>query len=146
MEWEQKFLDICEEGIGGGASVYYFAARSVGDIGGSAIDGDLQFLAGGYFLVIIYLIMALGKFNRRDQKVVFGFFLQTFRAKVNKRYILILIYGILTQAILTLAHLKDVFDGFKIWNNVLDSINAQIFSQANTKENRNIAYLSRYDR
>ncbi|XP_063713445.1 NPC intracellular cholesterol transporter 1-like [Symsagittifera roscoffensis] len=69
LEWEQKFLDICEEGIGGGASVYYFAARSVGDIGGSAIDGDLQFLAGGYFLVIIYLIMALGKFNRRDQKI-----------------------------------------------------------------------------
>ncbi|XP_075238943.1 patched domain-containing protein 3-like [Convolutriloba macropyga] len=68
-EWEQKFLDVCEEGVGGGATVYYFAVRSFGDIGGGAIDDDLQFLAGGYILVIIYLIVALGKFNCRDQKI-----------------------------------------------------------------------------
>ena len=68
LDWEQKFLDACAEGLDG-VSVYYFAFRSYGDIGGGAIDDDLQFLAGGYILVIIYLMVALGKFNCRDQKV-----------------------------------------------------------------------------
>ena len=68
LEFEQKFLDVCDEGVES-LQIYYFAVRSFADIGGGAISDDLQFLAIGYILVIIYLTLALGKFNCRDHKV-----------------------------------------------------------------------------
>ena len=43
LDWEDAFLKLAENGIEG-LTVYYFAARSFGDIGGGAIGGDLSFL------------------------------------------------------------------------------------------------------
>ena len=72
LEWEEKFLEEAGKGIEG-LSVYYFSARSFGDIGGGAITGDLSFLFVGYALVIVYLALALGKFSFIDQKIGMAF-------------------------------------------------------------------------
>ena len=69
LEWEEKFLDLCSAGVGEAASLYYFAARSISDIGGGTINSDLKFLAVGYFLVVLYLTTTLGKMNCLHQKV-----------------------------------------------------------------------------
>ena len=68
LEWEKKFLDVCEEGVPG-LTIYYFTLRSYDDVGGGAIQNDVRFITMGYVLVITYLTLALGKFNCRDYKV-----------------------------------------------------------------------------
>ncbi|XP_063724453.1 NPC intracellular cholesterol transporter 1-like [Symsagittifera roscoffensis] len=67
LEWEQRFLDTCSEGIEG-YSVYYLAVRSFSDIGGGTIKGDLRFLGVGYILVILYLTINLGNLNFLESK------------------------------------------------------------------------------
>ena len=68
LEWEKKFLDVCEEGIPG-LDIYYFTIRSYEDLVGGAIQDGLQFLIIGYILMITYFTVALGRINCRDSKV-----------------------------------------------------------------------------
>lgn len=66
--WEKKFLDISlaeHEGI----VVHPQATRSFSDEFGGAIQGDLGLLSTGYLLIIVYLSLNLGKFDRVSSRV-----------------------------------------------------------------------------
>jgi len=71
LDWEEKFLDVCEAGVSG-LEIYRFAQRSPQDIGSGAVADDIPFLFGGYFLVIAFLFFTLGKFNCQEQKIYLG--------------------------------------------------------------------------
>lgn len=72
--WEKSYLDVAEKGSEiSGTKLYYFSTRSFGDVGGAAISGDVTFLAAGYMIVIVFVCIVLGKFNRVEQRVSFSF-------------------------------------------------------------------------
>ncbi|XP_050397303.2 patched domain-containing protein 3 isoform X1 [Patella vulgata] len=68
MAWEAKFIELSqsEKGL---SSVYFFATRSFGDEGGGAITGDVSLLSAGYFVLIIYVAVVLGRFNQVEQGI-----------------------------------------------------------------------------
>lgn len=68
--WEKSYLDIGDKGSSvPKTNLYYFSTRSFGDVGGDAISGDVRFLAAGYMIVIVFVCIVLGKFNRVEQRV-----------------------------------------------------------------------------
>ncbi|CAD5111994.1 DgyrCDS1247 [Dimorphilus gyrociliatus] len=67
--WEKSYLDIAEKGSQlPKTNLYYFSTRSFGDVGGGAISGDVSLLAAGYMIVIVFVCIVLGKFNRVEQR------------------------------------------------------------------------------
>lgn len=67
--WEQLLLDIGKTGQGNLTETFVFAVRSFSDEAGGAIQSDVVSLSIGYFLVIFFVMLVLGKFNLMEQKV-----------------------------------------------------------------------------
>ncbi|XP_005098950.1 protein patched homolog 1 isoform X2 [Aplysia californica] len=67
--WEAKFLELGQAGHADLASTYVFARRSFSDESGDAIQGDVMLLSIGYFIVIIFVFLVLGKFNQLEQRI-----------------------------------------------------------------------------
>ncbi|XP_056018910.1 NPC intracellular cholesterol transporter 1-like isoform X2 [Ostrea edulis] len=67
--WEQLALDTAKNGFQGFDITYYFATRSRSDEAGDAIRKDVSLLSAGYFLVIVYLFIVLGRLNCVEQRI-----------------------------------------------------------------------------
>ncbi|ESO85119.1 hypothetical protein LOTGIDRAFT_130973, partial [Lottia gigantea] len=70
-EWESKFLALAEKETA--LTINYFATRSFGDEAGGAISGDVAFLSAGYFVLIVYVAIVLGRFNQVEQGIYLAF-------------------------------------------------------------------------
>ncbi|KAK7100605.1 patched domain-containing protein 3-like [Littorina saxatilis] len=71
--WEEVFLAVGKAGHSGLTNTYTFAVRSFSDEAGGAIQGDVVSLSIGYFIVIFFVMLVLGKFNNMEQKVWLSF-------------------------------------------------------------------------
>jgi len=68
--WEEEFAKVVKNFDSGNAIVklYYYTLTSFRAASGNAITGDIGFLSIGYFLIIGYLAIMLGKFTRLEHK------------------------------------------------------------------------------
>lgn len=72
IEWEGLFLEIMEEFSRSNES-YYYAGRSFGDISNAVLFQDIDKLAFGITMMIIYIQLVISKFNWVEARIVLGF-------------------------------------------------------------------------
>ncbi|XP_072050726.1 patched domain-containing protein 3-like [Amphiura filiformis] len=70
--WEGQFIELADEHSTSGFTLYKFTQSSFQEESGESIDGDLTLLAAGYFLIIIYVIIAMSKLTMIEHKVGTG--------------------------------------------------------------------------
>ena len=71
MEFEQEFIYFMgnySSSTDKKLSAYYFAQRSLADVGNESINEDMSLLSLGFMVVFIYVILMLGKFNSVEQR------------------------------------------------------------------------------
>ncbi|GFO48108.1 patched domain-containing protein 3 [Plakobranchus ocellatus] len=67
-EWEGEFIDLGLAGHSDISTVYVMSGKSWQEESGKAIDGDVTLLSVGYFIVILFVLAVLGKFNLMEQR------------------------------------------------------------------------------
>lgn len=70
LDFETRFIEIGNNFTLSGVKAHVNAARSFGDVLGGSIGGDVNMLALGYLIVIIYVMVMLGKFNSVEQRAL----------------------------------------------------------------------------
>ncbi|TRY77454.1 hypothetical protein TCAL_08010 [Tigriopus californicus] len=70
LDFETRFIEIGNNFTLAGVTAYVNAARSFGDVLGGSIGGDVNMLALGYLIVILYVMAMLGKFNSVEQRAL----------------------------------------------------------------------------
>ncbi|XP_076462610.1 patched domain-containing protein 3-like isoform X2 [Babylonia areolata] len=68
-EWEDILVTVGRAGHSDITQTYVFAVRSFSDEAGGAIRSDVVSLSIGYFVVIFFVMLVMGKFNLLEQKV-----------------------------------------------------------------------------
>ncbi|KAK3784521.1 hypothetical protein RRG08_018651, partial [Elysia crispata] len=66
--WESEFIDLGLAGHSDLDTVYVMSGKSWQEESGKAIDSDVSLLSIGYFLVILFVLSVLGKFNLMEQR------------------------------------------------------------------------------
>ncbi|XP_067679237.1 patched domain-containing protein 3-like [Haliotis asinina] len=72
-DWELQLIEIGKNGHSDLTGSYVFTRRSFSDEGGNAIQGDVTLLSAGYFILIIFVITVLGRFNLVEQRIGLAF-------------------------------------------------------------------------
>ncbi|RUS79504.1 hypothetical protein EGW08_012736, partial [Elysia chlorotica] len=66
--WETKFIELGRTARANIDTLYVLSGKSWQEESGKAIDGDVSLLSIGYFLVILFVLSVLGKFNLMEQR------------------------------------------------------------------------------
>ncbi|GFO48112.1 patched domain-containing protein 3 [Plakobranchus ocellatus] len=68
MSWEDEFIELGLAGHSDIDSVYVLTGKSWQEETGKAIKSDISLLSAGYFIVIVFVLAVLGKFNFMEQR------------------------------------------------------------------------------
>ncbi|CAD5111950.1 DgyrCDS1212 [Dimorphilus gyrociliatus] len=69
LAWEEKFIDLSKDYSSKNLTLFYYSMRTFLDEGSGTILKDLGILAGGYILLIAFVIFVLGKRNCVQHRV-----------------------------------------------------------------------------